>query len=183
MVSLSTARPLGALTRSGLSSPTPHAKMGCGGSGMPIKTQVTIEDLYHVPDNGKAEIVNGELRLMSPTGALPNRAAGEIFVSLRAHARSTGVGRAYTDKAGFVVDLPNRKSFSPDAAYYIGPDTRGKSLQGAPIFAVEVRSEDDYGPTAEREMAAKRREYFAAGTQVVWDADVLGLKSSACTEL
>ncbi len=140
---------------------------------MSIKTQATIEDLYRVPENGKAEIVNGQLRLMSPTGDLPSRVAGEIFVSLRAHARRTGVGRAYPDNTGFVVDLPNRKSFSPDTAYYLGPDTRGKFLQGAPIFAVEVRSEDDYGPAAEREMAAKRRDYFAAGTLVVWDADVL----------
>jgi Uma2 family endonuclease len=140
---------------------------------MAIKTQATLEDLYHVPENGKAEIVNGEIRLLSPTGALPNRAAGEILVSLRAHARKTGVGRAYTDNAGFVVDLPNRKSFSPDAAYHLGPDTRGKFLQGAPIFAVEVRSEEDYGPAAEEDMAAKRNDYFAAGTQVVWDVDVL----------
>jgi Uma2 family endonuclease len=43
----------------------------------------------------------------------------------------------------------------------------------APIFAVEVRSKGDYGRTAEREMADKRRDYFAAGTQVVWDVDVL----------
>ena len=128
---------------------------------MPIKTQATIEDLYHVPEDGKAEIIDGELRLMSPTGDLPGSAAGEIFVSLRAHARRTGVGRAYADNTGFVVDLPNRKSFSPDAAYHLGADTRGKFLQGAPIFAVEVRSEDDYGPAAEREMAAKRRDYFA----------------------
>ena len=140
---------------------------------MPIKTQASIEDLYHVPENGKAEIVNGELRLMSPTGALPSTAAFEIAVSLRAHARRTGVGRAFPDNTGFVVDLPNRKSFSPDAAYYLGPDTGGKFLEGAPVFAVQVRSEGDYGPAAEREMAAKRRDYFAAGSQVVWDVDVL----------
>jgi Uma2 family endonuclease len=48
-----------------------------------------------------------------------------------------------------------------------------KFYQGAPIFAVEVRSEGDYGPRAEREMAAKRAEYFAAGTLVVWDVDLL----------
>jgi len=140
---------------------------------MPIKTQATIEDLYHVPEDGKAEIIDGELRLMSPTGDLPGSAAGEIFVSLRAHARRTGIGRAYTDNVGFVVNLPNRKSFSPDAAFYLGPRAGGKFLQGAPIFAVEVRSEGDYGPAAEKEMAAKRGDYFAAGTQVVWDADVL----------
>jgi Uma2 family endonuclease len=147
--------------------------MGCGGSGVPIKTQATVEDLYHVPDNSKAEIVDGEVRLMSPTGDLPSSAAFEIAVSLRAQARRTGLGRAYTDNVGFVVNLPNRKSFSPDAAFYLGPRAGGRFLQGAPIFAVEVRSEDDYGPAAEAEMAAKRLDYFAAGTQVVWDADVL----------
>ena len=49
----------------------------------------------------------------------------------------------------------------------------GKFLEGAPVFAVEVRSDGDYGPAAEREMAAKRQDYFAAGTQVMWDVDVL----------
>ncbi len=48
-----------------------------------------------------------------------------------------------------------------------------KFLTGAPIFAVEVRSENDYGPQAEQEMAEKRRDYFAAGTLVVWDVDLL----------
>ncbi len=138
---------------------------------MPTRTQATIDDLYRV--SGKAEIVNGELVLMSPTGDLPNTAAFRIAISLDSHARRTNIGRVYTDNAAFVVDLPNRKSFSPDAAYYIGPRTRGKFLEGSPIFAVEVRSEGDYGPRAEREMAEKRRDYFAAGTQVVWDVDVL----------
>lgn len=144
---------------------------------MSIKAQATIGDLYHVPEDAKAEIVNGELQLMSPTEDLPNRAAGEIFVSLRAHARRTGVGRAYTDNMGFVVNLPNRKSFSPDAAFYVGPLPGGEFLEGAPVFAVEVRCKGDYGPQAERELAAKRRDYFAAGTFVVWDVDVLGSES------
>jgi Uma2 family endonuclease len=49
----------------------------------------------------------------------------------------------------------------------------GLFLEGAPVFAVEVRSEDDYGAAAEVQIAAKRRDYFAAGTLVVWDVDVL----------
>lgn len=48
-----------------------------------------------------------------------------------------------------------------------------KFLEGAPVFAVEVRSEGDYGPQAEQRMAKKRRDYFAAGTLCVWDVDVL----------
>jgi len=47
-----------------------------------------------------------------------------------------------------------------------------KFFNGAPLFAVEVRSEGDYGPKAEREMAAKRADYFRAGTVVVWDVDL-----------
>lgn len=48
-----------------------------------------------------------------------------------------------------------------------------KFIDGAPVFAIEVRSEGDYGPRAERAMAKKRADYFAAGTLVVWDVDLL----------
>jgi Uma2 family endonuclease len=44
-------------------------------------------------------------------------------------------------------------------------------VEGAPNFAAEVRSEGDYGPAAEFEQSEKRSDYFAAGTQVVWDVD------------
>jgi Uma2 family endonuclease len=55
----------------------------------------------------------------------------------------------------------------------VGRSLGAKFIEGAPIFAVEVRSENDYGPAAERAMALKRADYFAAGTLVVWDVDVL----------
>lgn len=140
---------------------------------MTTSPQATIEDLYGVREHGKAEIVRGELVLMSPTGDLPNRAAGAIYLSLRLYERQAGQGRAYTDNAGFKVALPHRESFSPDAAFYVGPRTGGKFLEGAPAFAAEVRSESDYGNRAEQDLAAKRRDYFLAGTLVVWDVDVL----------
>jgi Uma2 family endonuclease len=138
---------------------------------MTTKARATIEDLYNAP--GKAEIIDGELVLMSPTGEGPNYAAGEIFVSLRLHARRTGIGRAVTDNAGFKVDLPHRDSLSPDAAYYVGPSRGMKFFERAPVFAVEVRSLSDYGPKAEERIAAKRRDYFAAGAVCLWDVDLL----------
>jgi len=140
---------------------------------MPAKTSAKIEDLYRVPEDGKAELVGGEVKLIPHAGDLPSRAAGELAASLHTYQRLTARGRVYPGKTAFLVNLPNRRSFSPDASYYIGPRTRGKFLEGAPVFAAEVRSEGDYGPAAEREMAAKRSDYFAAGTQVVWDVDVL----------
>jgi Uma2 family endonuclease len=133
-------------------------------------TEQLISALYKI--EGKAEIVNGSIVMMSPTGDMPGSAGGAVFVRLMEYAKEHG-GRAYTDNVAFLVDLPNRKSFCPDAAYYKGPRTRMKFLSEAPIFAVEVRSEGDYGPRAEREMSAKRSDYFAAGTKVVWDVDLL----------
>jgi Uma2 family endonuclease len=138
---------------------------------MTLKTRATIEDLYHEP--GKAELVNGEVVRMSPTGEDPSSAAAEIYSSLREYARRTKRGRAFPDNTGFRVRLPNRESFSPDAAFYTGPRARMKFLEGAPVFAAEVRGEWDYSPSAEQAMAEKRRDYFAAGTLVVWDVDLL----------
>ena len=140
---------------------------------MLTKHRATLNDLYAVPENRKAELVNGEIVLLMPTGDEPGYAGDEIFVSLREHARRTGHGRAVGDNKGFRVHLPHRESFSPDAAFYTGPRTGIRFFEGAPVFAAEVRSENDYGPQAEREMAAKRADYFAAGTLVVWDVDVL----------
>jgi Uma2 family endonuclease len=133
--------------------------------------EATIDDLRHV--DRKAEIVGGDLVLMSATGGLPNFAGGEIFARLRDYARATKAGYALTDNAGFIVDLPNRRSFSPDVAFTTEPVLTGAFIKGAPCFAVEVRSDGDYGAAAERAMAEKRADYFAAGTLVVWDVDVL----------
>ncbi|HSD26083.1 MAG TPA: Uma2 family endonuclease [Vicinamibacteria bacterium] len=136
------------------------------------RRNATVADLARVPEHGKAEIVRGELVSMSPTGALSGRAASQVYLRLREYERRTGRGFAIPDNVGMIVDLPQRRSFSPDAAYHRGPLTP-RFLEGAPLLAVEVRSEGDYGPAAEEAMATKRADYFAAGTLVVWDVDVL----------
>lgn len=138
---------------------------------MPTKREATVDDLYRV-DAKKAELVNGELVVMSPGGGLHGYAAGRIYASLAAFEDQTKWGHALPDSVGFIVTLPHRKSFSPDAAFCTQALT-SKFVDGAPIFAVEIRSDEDYAPAAEREMAQKRADYFAAGTQVGWDVDVL----------
>jgi len=155
-------------------------ELSCGiiSSIMTTKVRATIEDLYNEP--GKAEIVNGEIVRYMPTGATPGRVASEIYLSLRTHERRQKSGLAIPDNVGFIVNLSNRDSFSPDAAWYIGKIEGLRFLQGAPIFAVEVRSQNDYGPNAERDMAHKRADYFAAGTLVVWDVDLLSDEVIKC---
>lgn len=139
---------------------------------MITQPRATIEDLYKEP--GKAELINGEIVRYMATGRKPGYAGDEIYVALRAYARQRPGEIAVGDNKAFVVHLSHRQSFSPDAAYYVGPNSGMKFFQGAPLFAVEVRSENDYGPAAEEAMEAKRADYFAAGTRIVWDVDVEG---------
>jgi Uma2 family endonuclease len=135
----------------------------------------TLEDLAREP--GKAELIGGRIVRFMATGRKPHRVAFRIARSLDDHAAKTGTGEAYGDNMGFAVPLlpSGRESFSPDAAYYTGPLPADpmRFVEGAPTLAVEVRSENDYGPAAEVELAEKRADYFAAGTLVVWDVDCL----------
>jgi len=137
--------------------------------------RATLGDLYRTP--GKAELIGGRIVEFMATGRTPNRVAFRIARSLDDHAEQTGKGEAYTDNMGFAIpELPSGpESFSPDASYYDGPLPANPMpfIEGPPTLAVEVRSENDYGAAAEIALADKRADYFAAGTQVVWDVDPL----------
>ena len=135
--------------------------------------KATLADLAKT--QGKAELIGGRIVTFMATGRRPSRIASRIFRSLDDYAERTKIGEAYNDNIGFAVaELSSgRESFSPDASFAIGskPEDDMDFLEGAPIFAVEVRSKTDYGPAMEVELAAKRADYFEAGTQVVWDVD------------
>jgi len=142
-------------------------------SAVAAPPRATIADLALV--EGKAELIAGEVVSLMATGYRPSIVSGRIFRRLADYAETTGAGVAFPDNMGFAVPelSTGRESFSPDAAYFTGPPPadRMKFAQGPPDFAVEVRSEGDYGPAAELAMATKRAEYFEAGTRVVWDVD------------
>jgi Uma2 family endonuclease len=135
---------------------------------VPLGREATLEDLYAV--EGKAELVDGRLELLPMTGGAHGNAVANIVTSLKLHQRVFGGGRPFGDNVGYV--LGPRRSLAPDASWHVG-SWGPRLMEGAPAFAVEVRSEEDYGLAAERRMGAKRGVYFEAGTQVVWDVDVL----------
>jgi Uma2 family endonuclease len=133
--------------------------------------RATLDDLYNEP--GKAELIGGRIVQLMATGHKPNRVAGRIFRKLAEFAETNGKGEAFTDNMGFAVPelRSGRESFSPDAAYYVGelPKNPMRFVEGAPTFAVDIRSENDEEP----KMADKRADYFEAGTKVIWDVDTV----------
>ena len=133
-----------------------------------------LDDLMRV--EGKAELVAGRIIHQVASGFDPSQIAFEIAVDLRRHARGRGEAYAFADGIGYALQPPlssGRQSFSPDASFHSGPRPTNamRFIEGTPIFAVEVRNENDYGPRAEAEMLLKRADYFEAGTIVVWDVD------------
>ncbi|WP_435015647.1 Uma2 family endonuclease [Tundrisphaera sp. TA3] len=142
------------------------------------RTPATLDDLSRV--DGKAELIDGEIVHLMSSGFLPSQIALMIAMSLHVYAKRNGLGVAFGDGVGYALATPlmgGRQSFSPDASLYSGPVPSNpmRFIPGIPIFAVEVRSENDYGPAAERDMKAKWADYFEAGTLVVWDVDPIAM--------
>jgi Uma2 family endonuclease len=135
--------------------------------------RATLADLAKT--EGKAELIDGRIVHFMAAGIRPSRVASRIFRSLDDFAQTTGRGHAFNDNLGYAIPmLPSgRESFNPDASYFAGPcsETDMGFIDGPPRFAVEVRSENDYGLAGDAAIAAKRAEYFEAGTQIVWDVD------------
>lgn len=140
-------------------------------STAPLGREATLEDLWNLDE--PAELIDGEIIPVTPVPYRPGRAALLIWRSLEEHARLHGGGHAIADPTQHVLPGERPQVVIPDASWWIGAPREDEMLPGAPALAVEVRSKNGYGPAAERKITRKRSLYFAAGTQVVWDVDVL----------
>ena len=127
----------------------------------------TVEDLYHVPRDGrKYELIKGEL-IVSPAGMQHEGIAAELVVQLGIFLKIHVLGRVYTSSVGFV--LPSGDLLSPDVSFVRTenlPD--GKSPVGfgqlAPDLAVEIVSPSDNLTDVDDKVEL----YLQNGTQLVW---------------
>lgn len=133
--------------------------------------KATVNDLDIV--KGQTEIVDDCLVVHAPNGGWNARARGSILFSLLEYEDShDGAGVVFTSTVGYPVNAPHRKAICADVAWYTGP-LDDPSDTSPPVFAVQVRDLANYSDEAEEFLAIKLADYFAAGTQVVWDVDVL----------
>ncbi len=135
--------------------------------------RATVDDLYRVA--GQAELVDGRIIRLPFHTIRVSRIVMAILNRLYDERQRTGLGAVGTSTLGYTVPrLPSgRESFCSDASYYLGPPPRNRMafIDGPPALAVEVRDEVDNGARSPADISAKRADYFAAGTLVVWDVD------------
>ncbi len=148
---------------------------------MTVERAMTVEEFERIAPllEGPSELVDGRLRLMSPTGFMHGVIALRIGAALERYAEEhPEAGEAVGAETGFRLDDPRRPILAPDAALVgaerIPPsagfgrnDPEERYVQGPPDLAVEVRSPDDTRPA----MRAKARRWLGAGCREVWLVD------------
>jgi Uma2 family endonuclease len=111
----------------------------------------------------------GEILIMSPTGARGSNQNLWITMQLALWAESDGTGVAFDSNGGFT--LPNNAMLSPDAAWVarrrlapLTAEEKGKFLPLCPDFVVELRSPSDRLADLKRKM----EEYISNGALLGW---------------
>lgn len=116
---------------------------------------VSGEELYHMGDIGRCELVDGRIVPMSPTGELHGGYEGDFYYEIRSFVRAHKLGKVRAADVLFISDERYAEKKSPSY------------LDVAPDLIVEVLSPDD----TLSQMMQKLREYFAIGVRLVWVAD------------
>lgn len=133
---------------------------------MTVVASMTADELLRRPSDGwRYELVQGELRKMSPSGARHGRVAAEIVGSLIAHMKRQRTGAVYSSETGFRISRQPDTVRAPDAAFVRSErvtDTAG-FFEGPPDVAFEVISPGD----TYTEIEEKTLQWLRAGTTVV----------------
>jgi len=132
---------------------------------------ISGEDLFHRPDLGPCELVNGRIVPLPPTGPDHGFVESNFAGELRSWARSTGLGRVLTGEVGLYIRR-NPDTVRGADVMYISHGRyarRGSSgyLDVPPELVVEVLSPDDRWSN----VTEKIEEYFSAGVDRVIAVD------------
>ncbi len=131
---------------------------------------MTADELLAMPDDGyRYELVEGELRRMSPAGDEHGQVGMELAIPLGSHVKKNKLGKLYLAETGFLIRTNPDTVRAPDIAFVRmerikqTPGIKGYRV-GAPDLAVEVVSPGD----TVNEVEDKVAEWLEGGARMVW---------------
>ena len=130
----------------------------------------TARDLERLSDKGyRYELIKGELREMSPTGAPHGKASNRIAFYASGHIYGNDLGEGFAAETGFVTEADPDNVLAPDFAFVAQdrlPDPLPDGfLAVVPDLVVETRSPSD----TKRKAIEKAEEWLEAGVRLVWE--------------
>lgn len=131
---------------------------------------VTAEELLRLPDDGyRYELLEGELRKMTPPGYEHGAITLSVAWRLAQFVTERNLGQVLAAETGFILGHDPDTVRAPDVAFVSKEQIHrcGSPVSyfpEAPALAVEVVSPDD---TAE-EVDSKIRHWLRAGTKLAW---------------
>lgn len=131
---------------------------------------MTAEDLLVLPDDGlRHELIDGELRTMSPASLEHGIVAATIGALLANFVKERGLGVVVGAETGFTLRRAPDTVRAPDAAFIRTdrvppPGRRARFPELTPDLVVEVVSPSDTAA----EVAEKAVAWLDAGARLVW---------------
>jgi Uma2 family endonuclease len=136
-------------------------------------TLMTADDLLRLPDDGlRHELVNGELRTMTPSGSEHSVITARLARVVDGFVSSRDLGLVFGAEGGFRISTGPDTVRAPDLAFVHRERIPESGIPkgywpGAPDLAAEVVSPGEtYG-----EVEGKVSAWLDAGTAVVWVLD------------
>ncbi|NOY41687.1 MAG: Uma2 family endonuclease [Planctomycetes bacterium] len=137
---------------------------------MSTTVAVTADQLLQPPYQGRrCELVEGEVRMMSPAGWKHGEVVSTIHCRLAPHIEKHKLGKSFGAETGFLIARDPDTVRAPDFAFISNAslptsDPEEAFWPGAPDLAVEVLSPDD----RTGEVSEKIRAWLTAGAKEVW---------------
>jgi Uma2 family endonuclease len=138
--------------------------------GTPTSGPMTADQLLRLPPDGhRHELVEGELKVMTPASPRHGRIAMRIGSLIEQYARQHGLGIVYAAETGFQLRENPDTVRAADAAFVaksrIPPEGEPEGYWAiAPDLVVEVVSPSD----SASEVQSKVADWLEAGCQLVW---------------
>ncbi len=136
---------------------------------LPRENRYTLEDIFNLPNGQRAELIDGQIYMMSPPSRMHQKLVSELNVALTNYIKSKG-GPCEVYPAPFAVIL------NQDEDTYVEPDISvicskeklsDRGCEGAPDMVIEIVS-----PSSRRmDYSIKNGLYAQSGVREYWVVD------------